>query len=240
MKNTKLSIIGMALMATTTLATSAAAAELVGGSVQLDYSAFTDETDFSRVGLEGSLELAFTREFSVQGDLGYQSFGESDADSTIYGLHAIYHLNDDTSLGAFYSRDDIDGGDIDLYGVEVGHEVNGFEIESYLSHVEGDGDSGTLLGISGRYEFENTIGLTGSFDRIDEGDVDINFVGLTLDRDVSPNMNLFVKVGSADASVTGLGSGSETYVGIGGKISFGAERGATFEQRSLTGLIPGL
>jgi len=239
MKNTKFTIVSIALMATTTLATNATAAELVGGSIQLEYSAFTEDTDFSRLGLEGSLELAFTRDFSIQADLGYQSFDFSDLDSNVFGLHAVYHLNDDTSLGAFYTKDDSDIGDLDIVGVEVGHEFSEVEFEAYLARGEADLFDATMFGISGRYEFDNALGITGSFDRVDEGVLDANLLAVSLDRDVSSNVNLFVKVGYADASIAGLGTDSETYVGIGGKIAFGAERGATFEQRGLSSLIPG-
>ena len=46
------------------------------------------------------------------------------------------------------------------------------------------------------------------------------------------------EVGSAKASALGL-SGSEPFVGLGGRVTFGADRGTTFDRRSLLDLLPG-
>jgi len=236
MKLTTFAIVGLAMTGT-----SAMAAEITGGSIQLEYSAFTDETDFSRVGIEGSLELAFNRNFSVQADLGYQGFNETDLDSNVYGLHGIYHLDDVTSFGIYYTKDDTDIGDLDIVGVEVGHEVSNVEIEAYLAYADADVADGAFFGLSGRYEFENTVGITGSFDRFDEGSIDANVLTVAVDYDVTPNVNLFLKAGGGEIGIDGLGSTDfEGFVGVGAKIAFGNKRGATFEQRSLTRLIPGL
>lgn len=235
MNTLKCAVIG----ATFLFSNAALAGEISGGSIGLSYSSFTEDSDFSRIGVEGSIEYAFNRDFSVQGDLAFQNFGESDLDSTTFGAHGIYHVNDDTSLGAFFMREDVDDGDGNFYGIEGGYETGQVEFEGYAGNFDGDGDNATILGISGRYEFSNALGLTGSFDQIDGDGVELSRYGVKLDRDVSPTLNLFVEVGSADVEAGGL-SGSETFVGLGGKIVFGAERGATFEQRGLTRLIPGL
>jgi len=234
-------IIILAVLGLTSVVSSAKAAEIVGGSVKLEYSAFADDIDFSRFGIEGSLELAFTRNFSLQADLGYQSFNESNLESTVYGLHGIYHLDDVASFGAYYTKDDFDGGDVDIVGLEAGYEISGFELEGYLSYADAGGADGGLYGISGRYEFANAVGVTGAFDRFDEGDIDINLFSVTIDRDVTSNVNLFVEAGAGEVGIDGVGSSDfEAFVGVGGKIAFGNKRGATFEQRSLSGLIPGL
>ena len=236
MKLTTFAIVGLAMTGS-----SAMAAEITGGSIKLEYSAFTDETDFSRVGIEGSLEVAFNRNFSVQADLGYQSFNETDLDSNVYGLHGIYHLDDDTSFGIYYTKDDTDLGDLDIVGVEVGHEMSNVELEAYLAYADADVADGALFGLSGRYEFENTVGITGSFDRFDEGSIDANVLTVAVDYDVTPNVNLFLKAGGGEIGIDGFGSTDfEGFVGVGAKIAFGNKRGATFEQRSLTKFIPGL
>lgn len=235
----KLATFGIVALAT--MGSSAMAAELVGGSIKLEYSTFTDETDLSRLGVEGSLELAFDRNFSIQADLGYQRFDLTDLDSNVYGLHGIYHLNDDTSFGVYYTKDDTDIGDLNIVGLEVGHEMAGVEFEAYLGYADSDAGDGGIYGISGRYELANAVGITGSFDRVDEGFVDANVLAVGVDSDVAPNVNLFLEAGAADLGIAGLGSSDfEGFVGVGAKIAFGNKRGATFEQRSLSRLIPGL
>ena len=62
---------------------------------------------------------------------------------------------------------------------------------------------------------------------------------IKLDKDVGENLNLFVELGSAEVQAARV-SDSEAFVGIGGRYVFGADRGATFRQRGLLRIIPGL
>lgn len=238
MKRTHLPVLTLA-SALALSATMAQAVEVTGGSAGLSYSAFADDTDFNRIGLEGSVELGFNRSLGLQFDAGYNNFDASGIDSNTLGLHGIYHLDDATSFGAFYVREDIEGNDLDILGVEAGYEMQNWDIEGYIADIDGDGGDGTLGGLKGRYAMDSGLGLTGSYDRADSGGDDLSRFAVRLDRDVSPNANLFVEVGSARADVGGL-SDSEPFVGLGGKITFGAERGTTFDQRGFSRLIPGL
>ncbi|UWR24130.1 porin [Sulfitobacter sp. S190] len=224
-------------------ATAAHAVEVTGGSIKLGFSAFTEDTSVNALSIEGSIEAAFNRSFSVQADLGFHDFGETDVDSHNLSLHAIYHVNDTTSFGAFYTAEDIEGADLDLFGVEAGYEMDRLEFEGYFGTGDFDDASdvdGDIFGASARYEFENGLGLTGSFDSFDvDNAFDLTRVAIKLDLDVTDQVNLYLEVGSADIDVDGI-SASETFVGLGGKIAFGAERGATFEQRGISRLLPGL
>ncbi len=215
------------------------AAEITGGSVGLSYSAFADDTDFSRLSIEGSLEVGFDRNVSLQFDLGHDRFGETDVDGTTYGLHGIYHLDEMTSLGAFYTNERTEGDDFDIFGVEAGHESGRTEFEGYLAGVDYDGGSSTLFGLSGRYALDNGLGLGASYDKFDDDFGDISTLAVRLDRDVSASTNLHLEIGSAKVSAGGF-SDSEMFVGLGGTIAFGADRGATFERRGVLKLIPGL
>lgn len=224
-------------------ATAAQAVELTGGAIELSYSAFMDETDLDKVSISGSLEVAFNRNISAQLDLGNDSFGTTDLSIGSVGLHGIYHVSDVTSLGAYYTRDNFDIGgadnDVDLYGVEIGHEIGQNSLEAYLGRNDTNGSDGTMVGISGTYALANGFSLTGSLDYLDVEGADLENVAVRLDRDVAENINLFVEVGSSKASAFGV-SDSEPFIGIGGRISFGADRGATFGRRSLGDLLPGL
>lgn len=236
MKNSLCALVGASLC----IATTAQAVEVTGGSVQLKYSAFTEETDFDRVNIEGSLEIGFNRSFSTQIDLGHNNFGVTDADGTNFGLHGIYHVNETTSLGAFYTREDIENTDLDFFGVEAGFELGAFDFEGYVGSVDGEGDSETAFGLGGRYGFGSGFGVSLDYEDVGDSDVaSLSTTTITLDKDVGENLNLFVELGSAEVESAGF-SESEAFVGIGGRYVFGADRGATFKQRGLLRIIPGL
>ena len=220
-------------------ATTAQAVEVTGGSVGLSYSAFADDTDFSRLGLDGSVELGFNRNLSLQFDAGYSDFDFVDEDSHLLGLHGIYHWDEATSFGAFYTREEALGGDADILGLEAGYEMLDWDFEGYLAHVDTDAGDGTLGGIKARYALAEGFGISGSYDRLGSDGDDLSRFAMRLDREVSPTTNLFLEVGSAKVDVGGI-SESEPFVGLGGEINFGADRGTTFDQRGLARLIPGL
>ncbi|UWR34595.1 porin family protein [Sulfitobacter sp. W027] len=231
---------GLTLVATLALgATTAQAVEVTGGSVGLSYSAFADDTDFSRLGLDGSVEIGINRNFGVQFDAGYSDFGFTGVDSHSLGLHGIYHLDEATSFGAFYTREEALGEDADILGVEAGYEMLEWEFEGYLANVDSDAGDGTLGGLKARYAMAEGFGLTGSFDHFGSDGDDLSRFAVRLDRDVSPTTNLFLEVGSAKVDVGGINE-TEPFVGLGGEIAFGADRGTTFDQRGLARLIPGL
>ena len=218
---------------------SAQAVEVTGGSVGLSYSAFTEDTDFNRLGLEGSMELGLSRNFGLQLDAAYHDFGFFDIDSTLLGLHGIYHMDEATSFGVFYTRESAEGEDADMLGVELGHEVRDWDFEGYIGSIDTSAGNAMFGGIQARYETGEGLGITASYDRGDEDDSDVSRFAVRLDRDVSPTTNLFLEVGTANVDA-GTIDVSEPFVGLGGKIAFGAARGATFEQRGLARLIPGL
>ena len=224
--------------------TSAAqAVEISGGSLDLSYSAFTDDTDVDKLNVAGSVELAFTHAASAQLDLGRDAFGTSAADIMSLGLHGVFHLDQATSLGAYYSRDTVDAGgardSANLYGVEAGHDTGPLQIEGYLGRAEASGADGTMLGVSARYAMPSTIGVTGSIDYLDIEGLEVRTLKARLDGDVSENLNLYVEVGTGKVRAFGA-SASEPCFGIGGRITFGAARGTTFERRSIGEMIPGL
>lgn len=220
--------------------TSVNAMEVTGGSIELKYSAFTNETDFDRLSIEGSVEVGFSQNFSLQIDLGHRDFGASDIDATNYALHGIYHVNEALSLGAFVGRDDIEDADVDVYGIEAGYEVGTWDFEGYLASLEAEGEDELLIGLGGRYEFASGLGLSLGFANIGDNDlIDVTTTALKIDKDVNPNFNLFAEIGTVTVDVTGQDE-TEPFVGIGAEFVFGAERGATFEQRGLSRLLPGL
>lgn len=233
-------LISAVLGVTLPIASAAQAVEVTGGSVQLKYSAFEDDTDLNRGNLEGSMEIGFAQSFSTQIDLGHNSFGETDIDGTNIGLHAIYHLNDSTSLGAFYTREDVEDADADIFGIEAGFETGAFEVEGFLGQLDAENEDETIFGFEGRYQLNSGLGLSLGYEDVGSSStVNVATTTLRIDRDVTSNLNLFAEIGSTSID-TNIGDADETFVGIGGRYVFGAERGATFNQRGLLRIIPGL
>ncbi|WP_299699189.1 hypothetical protein [uncultured Tateyamaria sp.] len=232
-------VLSAVLGVTLPIASAAQAVEITGGSVQLKYSAFTEETDLNRVNLEGSMEIGFTQSFSTQIDLGHNSFGETNLDGTNFGLHGIYHLNDTTSLGVFYTREDVEDVDVDIFGIEAGLEMGAFELEGFLGQLDAENEDETIFGFEGRYELNSGIGLSLGYEDVGSSSTaNVATTTLRVDRDVTSNLNLFAEIGSTSFD-TNIGDADETFVGIGGRYVFGAERGATFNQRGLLRILPG-
>ncbi|MBN2631350.1 MAG: hypothetical protein JXR75_12530 [Rhodobacteraceae bacterium] len=211
---------------------------MTGGSLSLGYSTLTDSDldALNKVTLGGSLEMGFSKQFSVQGDLGLSKFGYSDIDNLNFGLHAIFHVSDTTSLGAFAGRDDFDGGDLDYFGIELGHQSGPIGLETYISEADADGETGAVFGLAGNYAFSDTASLGLAYDKINVDGYGASTIALNGEFIATPGLGLTGEVGSADIE----GLGSEVFMGIGVKVNFGAKRGATFTQRSVVDLLPGL
>lgn len=219
--------------------TPVSAFEATGGEVKLSYSAFTEDSDFSKTTLDGSVEFGFNRNFGIQADLGFHNLNFIDETGTNAALHALYHLNDQTSFGVFYGVDRILGESSDFYGIEVGQEGRNFDVEAYVGAGEDAGVSGTVAGLSGRYNINEAFALGLALHRVDIENLEVTRIGVTTDFTLTPGFAVLAEVGTVDASAFGY-SDSDTYFEIGARWSFGAERGATFGKRGLLELLPGL
>lgn len=225
--------------ATLCVSHAAHAVEVTGGSIGLSYSGFTDDLDVNRLGLEGSVELGWTQNWSTQLDLAFNRFDASGADTNSLGVHTIYHLNEATSFGLFYTLENGDGDDVDIVGLEAGHEFGTWDVEGFFGKADSAGaGSANIFGLMGRTELQNGYGFAAEYQSVDVGGIDIERVSVRVDRDLNPSTNLFVAVGMARVSA-GAVSGSEPFVGFGGSYRFGAERGATFKVRNVSRILPG-
>lgn len=217
----------------------AAAFEVTGGEVQLAYSAFWENTDASKAVLEGAVEFGFNRNFGVQLDLGFHNLNLAEETGTNGVLHAIFHLSDRTSVGAFYGMDRLLGESIDFYGLELGQEGRNFDFEAYVGLGEEAGGSGTVVGLSGRYNVNEAFSFGLALHRVDIEDSDATRIGITSEYAMTPGFALAAEFGTVDATLFGT-SDSEAYFEVGATWRFGAERGATFGKRGLLELLPGL
>lgn len=235
MKSHFLALVGAALC----VSHAAHAVEVTGGSVGLSFSGFTDDLDVNRVTLQGSVELGWNRNWSSQLDLAHNRFDASGADTTSFGVHTIYHLNDATSFGLFYTIEEGDGDDVDIVGLEAGHEFGSWDVEGFFGKADSAGaGSANMFGLMGRTELQNGYGVAAEYQTVDVGGIDVERLSVSVDRDLNPTTNLFVEVGVARVS-TGTISGSEPFIGLGGTYRFGADRGATFKGRNISQILPG-
>ena len=225
------------------LAFPALAVELTGGSLGFSYSASTDDTDHTRLSFDGSAVIELGTSVDAQFDIGSDHFGEADLASQALGFHGVYQMSDTSRVGVFYTAEDVDSNgreiDVDLYGVELGQAFGKTDLEGYIGRADAGNADGAMLGLAGRFEMRNGIGLGGSFDYVDVKGFEAGKLALRLDSDVSDNLNLYVEIGSAKARAFGVAD-SEPYVGLGGKFVFGADRGALFDRRGLSRILPGL
>lgn len=226
-------------------ANSAAAFEFTGGDVALTYSAFSDDSDYSALSFEGSLEAAFNRDFGMQVDLSNYVFDQADETASNLTLHGLYHLDPSMSAGLFYGIESVDGGDLEFYGIEFGQELAQVDFEGYISHGDESGSSVTLVGIEVEYKISDLFSIGAGYDYADfEYGVSIDNAVARVRYTPTAQMSLYGEVGSLGAELDLGGgsrtSGSQTYVGIGMEYAFGATRGATFGERGFYQMIPGL
>ena len=112
----------------------------------------------------------------------------------------------------------------------------------YVARIEGidaEGESATQFGIRGDYLAMDNFTIGGRFDYLDIDAVDMSRLSLTTSY-TAGGFEFTGEVGRAKVEASGLGSGSETFFGIGAKMSFGARGGTTFDKRGLAAVVPGL
>lgn len=225
---------------------SAQAVEVTGGYLNLGYSTFTD-TDFGDAyTLNGSGELAFTRAFSTQLDLGVQRFQDLGETSTNWTLHGNWHTQGNASFGAYYGQEDIDEADYEFYGLEAGFDAGPAKIEGYIGRHDltnlSDAD-GAMFGISASTDLSNTWELNGGLDvlRDVDGVLDLNLFSIGASYAASDMAEVYGNIGVAHISSDLISdSENEAYVSFGVRVNFGNERGTTFGRRGVLALLPGL
>ncbi|KEO60673.1 porin [Thioclava indica] len=223
-----------ALAASTAL--TAQAAEVSGAQVGVSYSNLTGSaSDADKLSAFGSLEVAFSSAFSVQGDMALNRFGGVDWNGGMFALHGVYHPMQGTAVGAFVGRDRLNSQNVDFYGLEASQKLNIIDLEGYLWHTE-TGTDGTALGLSGSYALNDRFSLGGRLDAFNGRGDDYNRIGVTADYKLASSYSVYGEIGRVDAQ----DADAEGYIGLGVRATFGAGQGTTFSQRGLQDLLPGL
>lgn len=228
-----------AIAATLLVVASPLAAQVTGGSLGVEYNAPTDGGDLGGTTYSGALEYAINRNFAVSVDLAGYRLDNIDTDAVSGTLHGVYHLNELTSFGVFYGADDLDGADaVSLYGLEAGTEFGQAEIEGYIGQLEGNEDDALIFGFDANYDFSNGFSITGSGGFTDVDDFSLSRVAIGGQYEITGGPQFYAEIGNVSAEFEGFDD-DETFVGVGARLAFGAERGTTFGQRSLFEILPG-
>ncbi len=223
-------------------ASQAMAAEVTGGSLDFQYSGFTEDSSVARFMAAGSMEIGFNRAFATQLDIaGYRfnSVGETGYTGT---AHAVFHASESTSLGVFLGRDEISGSGLTFYGLEAGFEAGQFNGEAHYTKGDSNGSDSNIFGLSVGYAFANAFEAKAHLDRLDAGGgLDSTRFSVGLDYEIANgNTTLYGEIGSVDVSASNTSLGSNTFIGIGAKFDLGADRGTTFGRRGVLNFFPGL
>lgn len=202
------------------------AQEFSGGEIGLEYNAFTNDSDINGASYSGGVEFSFGREYAIAITAENVGFGGDNTPNNVT-LHGIYHMNQGASVGLFYSQNE---NDVEGYGLQGGTNFGGTDVGGYIGQKSFSGESVVVLGLESRTPYNEQITFFTDFDVVGDEDVagSTSEVGVTYLFDAGPEA--YVQVGRASA-FTDFGSDSETYIGVGAKISFGAARGTTFDTR---------
>ena len=204
-----------------------------GAQISAETLAFAEDSDFGSTTYSGGLQFGIAGGIGVGADLSYYGFRTLGLDARNATVHGIYTLNPATTAGLFIGQDSQNGVTADIYGIEGQGSFGGTTIEGYLAQIDGDGGSGTLVGVSGSLTLGQALALSGSFGQADL-DGQINRLALGAEYQLGLGPTLYAELGRISAD-----DDSENYVSIGARLAIGPNNGTTFGSRSLFDIVPG-
>jgi len=216
-------------------------AEVSGAELSLGYSGLADggARDINKMTLGAGLEFALSPQVSVQGDLTKTWYGVMDGSGESYAAHGIFHMPSGAALGGFVGRDVLDGADVEFYGLEAGGAFGAVDVEGALSWLDGAGNDGFGLSLSGDYTIAPQVAVGGTFATLSADSGDAWRLSGTGAYQILPGLQAQGEVGLYD----GDGINTETFVGFGLKATFGGDgitrSGTTFGKRGLQEFTPG-
>ncbi|MEO9862353.1 MAG: hypothetical protein ABJO29_08350 [Yoonia sp.] len=200
------------------------AQQFTGGELGFEYNQFVDDGSLDGTNYHAGVEMTFDRSFAIGANI--QDLGFTGRDTSLT-LHGIYHLNETSSLGVFVASD---GDDNNSFGFEGGTEFLRGDIGGYIGQVEISDQSALIFGLSSNTPIGANFSVFSDFDMVAEDAVAVSTQELGIEYSIAGGADIFAQVGQAEV-FTDFGNASETYVGIGARIQFGAARGTTFEAR---------
>ncbi|WP_371169651.1 hypothetical protein [Aliiroseovarius sp. 2305UL8-7] len=228
------------------------AVDLVGVDVTLGYGAVTGSEDLSTAALTGSVEIGFGSDFGLQLDLsGYSNNNSLGSSKSLSGtMHALYHVNQDITVSAFYGANSLTSGPVAFYGAEADITFGNITAEVYWTQFS-DQDfifanySSRQRGAEVKVELSPKVSLGVSYDQEnadlmmkskflpDAGYSTKNFA-MVLHYRPTEHVSLLAKVGQSKYDGTGSISGlsqSDVFYGLGIEYTFGKNKGTTFGTR---------
>lgn len=226
----------------------ALAFDLIGADFAGGYSAYFDQVEgetLSRASGEFSAEVGLAGSFGVQLDFAIQKFEQiSDdiEDNTMSStLHGLFYLDDAITLGAFYGWETMENAE--YYGVEAAYYGTDFYAEAYLgAGVLNEFDvNNKIYGVNGAYQLTSDFDLIGSYSKATfDGLVDLSLVEAGFGYNYSDRIQISAALGRSNLELEGAAANIDDYFALEAEYSFGAARGATFGERGILHLIPGL
>ena len=207
-----------------------AAQGFTGATLGIDYNKSLDSSDLGGVTYYGQAEVEAMAGISFALDATAYDFAIAGSNAQNVTGHAIYLLDPQIAIGAYFGRDWVDDDAINNYGVQGSYDY-GFGIaQGYLGLGDGAVDGIIAIGASGNYDFGGGIKAIGALDGVtfDDGS------GLSLEiggEYALPNGPVFSGVlGRTSISNIGVDK-QEVYLGVKARIDLGYQGGTTFDRR---------
>ncbi|SEQ24631.1 hypothetical protein SAMN05428995_103347 [Loktanella sp. DSM 29012] len=216
--------------------TTASAQGITGGQLGIEYNAPIDGSDFGGTTYSGGIEYGINRSYALSLNAAGYRPDNFDTDATNVTLHGTYHFDDFSSAGIFVSHDDLDDESITLVGIEGGTDIYGGDLTTYLARS--NDDDVTVIGFAGEYAIRDAISVIGDLDYADLDGGSISQFGIGAAYDLNGGPTFYAKIGNARYD-DGTIDESAGFVSIGVDVAFGAERGTTFDTRSIFDILPG-
>lgn len=230
-------LFGAALLAAVAAAGAASAQEFKGAELSAEILMFDEGDDLTSMNYRGSLEFGVFGPFGGAADLSFYDFEDDDSARSVT-LHAIYDAFSMATVGAFYARDSADGQDADLYGIEASSSFGSFGGEVYLGMGSDEVDDIVTFGFDGAYDVTSSISVLASGAAVDlesGGFSRLSVGGEYRFGETGPA--LYAEIGRLGVGIDDGDSASNTFIGLGGRIAIGPNRGTTFESRGIFELL---
>jgi hypothetical protein len=209
----------------------AAAQGFTGATLGIDYTKSLDSSDLGGVNYYGQAEVEAVAGISFALDVSAYDFAIVGSDAQNVTGHAIYALDSQIVLGAYFGRDWLDDDTIDTYGVEGAFDYGMGIAQGYVGLGDGVVDDVVAVGASGTYEFGSGISAIAAFDRVGfDGGSGLSYeIGGEYALAGGPVFSGVLGRVSVDDSGT---TTEDTYIGIKARIEIGRQGGTTFNRRS--------
>lgn len=221
------------------LVSQAQAQQFNAADISLSYTDFNDSDDLGATKLRGSLEIGFARSFALQFDLMTSGRdGTSDAlDGQSLTLHPTWHYTDNTAFGFFLAQDEFADDSSTSAGFEFAWEERDRKVEAYLGLADDGEENATLFGANGEWDLTYAWSIGGAIEYADfEDSSSITQLALRGMYDFGQGGGIYAGIGTITAE-NAFGSNDDTFLQIGATFNFGSERGTTFGERGILGLL---